>query len=161
MKCFVFFSKNPTKPRHFTAASKLLLAPQEVPETPPKKPVAPIDSDSEDESDEEEVVIPAKKPVDPIPSKPVEKIICPGTDEYEAMMRKITQESDENNLGVAQDIPALGPSLLPGEVPMPDKKPAKLVIEIDETKANAGFQNIMNAGRFWKASQLIGTRKRG
>jgi len=74
-------------------------------------------------------------------------------------MRKITQESEENNLGVAQDIPALGPSLLPEEVPMPDKKPVKLVIEIDEAKANAGFQNIMNAGRFWKASQLIGTRK--
>jgi hypothetical protein len=120
-----------------------------------------IDSDSESE-DEEEEVKPVTKPASPEVQKPVfpiEKIICPGTEEYDAMMRKITQESDENNIGISQDIPALGPSLLPDEVPMPDKKPVKLVLEIDETKANAGFQNTMNAGRFWRVSQLIGTRK--
>jgi hypothetical protein len=93
------------------------------------------------------------------PDVPVEKIVCPGTEEYENLMRRITEESEENNLGVQKDIPALGPSLLPDEVPMPDKKPLKPVIEIDERKANAGFQNIMNAARFWKASQMIGTRK--
>ena len=120
-----------------------------------------IDSDSESE-DEEEEVKPVSKPANPDlhkPVFPVEKIICPGTEEYDAWMRKITEETEENNIGINQDIPALGPSLLPDEVPMPDKKPMKLIMEIDETKANAGFQNTMNAGRFWKVSQLIGTRK--
>ena len=93
------------------------------------------------------------------PVFPVEKVICPGTEEYDNLMRQITMESEENNLGVQVDIPALGPSLLPDEVPMPERKPIKLVLEVDERKANAGFQNIMNAGRFWKASQMIGTRK--
>ena len=93
------------------------------------------------------------------PVFPVEKVVCPGTEEYDNLMRRITMESEENNLGVQVDIPALGPSLLPDEVPMPEKKPVKLVIEVDERKANAGFQNIMNAARFWKASQMIGTRK--
>ncbi len=149
------FYKNPST---FTAACLPSLVAADVPAE--NKPVV-IDSDEESSDDEEEEV-PAKKPVSPDLNKPVfpvEKIVCPGTEEYDNLMRQITLESEENNLGIQKDIPALGPSLLPEEVPLPDKKPAKLVIEIDERKVNAGFQNIMNAGRFWKASQLIGTRK--
>lgn len=120
--------------------------------------VPPVDDDDEDDPQE---IMMASKQVNPVKlDLPVEKIICPGTEEYDNLMRKITRESEENNLGVEKDIPALGPALLPDEVPMPEKKPIKLVIEVDERKANAGFQNIMNAARFWKASQMIGTRKR-
>jgi len=116
----------------------------------------------EDDRVEAEEVEPEPEPVNKDLNKPVfpvEKVVCPGTEEYDNLMRKITLESEENNAGVVKDIPALGPSILPDEVPLPDKKPAKLVIEVDERKANAGFQNIMNAARFWKASQMIGTRK--
>lgn len=90
---------------------------------------------------------------------PVEKIICPGTAEYDDLMRRRIKESEDENPDQPKDIPALGPSLLEDEVPLGPKRPAKLVLEVDETKANAGFQNIMNAARFWKASQIIGTRK--
>jgi hypothetical protein len=90
---------------------------------------------------------------------PAEELIYPGSAEYDALMRKRIKESEDENPNLPKDIPALGPSLLEDEVPLGPKRPAKLVLEVDETKANAGFQNIMNAARFWKASQIIGTRK--
>ena len=42
-----------------------------------------------------------------------------------------------------------------------DKKRKKLQIDVDEANAAKGFQNIKNAGRFWRASQIMGTRKHG
>jgi len=90
---------------------------------------------------------------------PVEKIICPGSIEYDELMKKRIREAEAETPDLPKDIPALGPSILEEELPLGPKRPPKLVIEVDETKANAGFQNIMNAARFWKASQIIGTRK--
>ena len=40
------------------------------------------------------------------------------------------------------------------------KRKKKLHIDLDDAKASAGFQNITNAGRFWRAAQVMGTRKK-
>ncbi len=39
------------------------------------------------------------------------------------------------------------------------KRKERLIVDIDEAKAAAGFQNITNAARFWRASQIMGTRR--
>ena len=40
-----------------------------------------------------------------------------------------------------------------------NKRKKKLHIEIEERHAGAGFQDLKNAGRFWRATQIMGTRK--
>ena len=40
-----------------------------------------------------------------------------------------------------------------------NKKRSKLKIDIDDSKANAGFQDLRNIRKFSKAAQMMGTRK--
>ena len=35
----------------------------------------------------------------------------------------------------------------------------KLKMDYDETRVDAGFQDLRNAGKFWRAAQMMGTRK--
>ena len=76
----------------------------------------------------------------------------------EWMRRKLAEEGGlEEGDGVPRDIPALGPSDLE-EVPL-GPKGSRLKLDVDETKAKAGYQDLKNAGKFWRAACLLGTRK--
>ena len=66
-------------------------------------------------------------------------------------------EEDDDIDGRPKDIPALGPSTLE-EVPL-GPKGSRLKIEFDEEKAKSGYQDLKNAGKFWRAACLLGTRK--
>ena len=69
---------------------------------------------------------------------------------------RLSDKQNDNHLRV-EDLAALGPAGERVESPRLARKKHGLVI--DETKASAGFQDLKNAGRFWKASQIMGTRK--
>ncbi len=70
---------------------------------------------------------------------------------------KLSDAQDENDRLKVEDMAALGPVGERIESPNLARKKHNLVI--DEAKATAGFQDLKNAGRFWKASQIMGTRK--
>ena len=40
------------------------------------------------------------------------------------------------------------------------KRKKKLHLDVHEERAGAGFQDLKNAGRFWRATQIMGTRKK-
>ena len=75
----------------------------------------------------------------------------------EWMKQKIAENGNVADHG-PKEIPALGPSTL-DDMPMAPKGP-RLKIECDEGKAGSGFQDLKNAGKFWKAALMLGTRKR-
>jgi len=63
------------------------------------------------------------------------------------------QEDDHN--GVPKDIPALGPSTLE-ECPL-GPKGNRLKLDIDEKRAEGGYQDLKNCGKFWRAAVMMGT----
>ena len=66
------------------------------------------------------------------------------------------QEDDQN--GLPKDIPALGPSTLE-ECPL-GPKGNRLKLDIDEKRAEGGYQDLKNCGKFWRAAVMMGTRKK-
>lgn len=86
-------------------------------------------------------------------------VMSPMDKDYDEWMRKKRGEEGEDDAdgGPPKDIPALGPSTLE-EVPL-GPKGSRLKIEFDEEKAKSGYQDLKNAGKFWRAACLLGTRK--
>ena len=64
------------------------------------------------------------------------------------------RKEDENN-----DFAQLSLTALIPEEDESKSKLKKLKIEYDEAYEAKGFQDIRNAGKFWRAAQLMGTRK--
>ena len=85
-------------------------------------------------------------------------VMSPMHKDYDEWMKKKQGEGDgEDQVDKPKDIPALGPSTLE-EVPL-GPKGSRLKIEFDEEKAKSGYQDLKNAGKFWRAACLLGTRK--
>ena len=79
-------------------------------------------------------------------------------DDMNEWMKKKEGEGEDDDIdGRPKDIPALGPSTLE-EVPL-GPKGSRLKIDFDEEKAKGGYQDLKNAGKFWRAACLLGTRK--
>jgi len=93
-----------------------------------------------------------------VPEEQVEEeVMSPMHKDYDEWMRKrvAEEESSQEEVQVPQDIPALGPSNLE-EVPL-GPKGSRLKLEPDEDKVRSGYQDLKNAGKFWRAACLLGT----
>ena len=64
------------------------------------------------------------------------------------------EESDYDRKMINLDI--LNPNLDDDEA---KKKLSKLIIDLDDGKADSGFKDLRNIGKFAKAAEMMGTRK--
>jgi hypothetical protein len=91
------------------------------------------------------------------PAKDIDNTFNHEEDDEEMLKRRLKEKEVPLSEVDDRDIPASGP-YRPLDLDE-SKAKKKLTIVIDEVKAASGFQNISNAGRFWRASQIMGTRK--
>jgi len=135
---------------------------------PPTEPSEPVEGcQNEEQPTEEPPVIEASENLsnDPDHEQVEETTLVP--DEQQDVMNNTTtdheqpdwtgqngvQEDDQN--GVPKDIPALGPSTLE-ECPL-GPKGNRLKLDIDEKRAEGGYQDLKNCGKFWRAAVMMGT----
>merc|ERR1712168_349957 len=134
---------------------------QPAPPQEPENESEDCQSVNDDQEDDEVAVIPDEindedHEQNCIPNGKVEEddVMSPMHKDYDEWMKKKLAESDhEEEESIPKEIPALGPSTLE-EVPMAPKGP-RLKLDFDEIKAGAGFQDLKNAGKFWRAAQMM------
>ena len=88
-----------------------------------------------------------------------EKAICESSknDDDKDSCRKKTSEDEEVEETTTKQLDIPYPSN--SDEDEAKRKLPKLKIDCDDDLANSGFKDLRNAGKFWKAAQMMGTRK--